>query len=272
MPDFVYEPLGDGRFMPTALARGPWSADHQHGGAPTGLITRAVELVPTDAPMRIARITCEFLGPLPLEEMAVTTEVLRPGRRVQWVEASIEAGGRVAMRAVALMVRTEEGISPVVDPEPAPVPGPDDDLPDAIGSLDVGEMFAGGAVEIRLSGSKRSWTEQGPGRAWFRLKVPLVAGEEPSPQQRAVSAADFGNGIGASLDWGQWLFVNSDLGVNLLRQPVGEWISLDSTMRVAGDGSALTETRLADTDGGIGVAAQSLFVAPSPGASSFGRD
>lgn len=272
MSDCVYEPLGGGRYMPTVLARGPWSPDHQHGGAPTGLLTREIELLDTDRPMRVARITCEFLGALPLEEMSVTARVTRPGRRVQWAEAEIEVAGRVAMRAVALLIRVEDGTSPEVDLEPPPAPGPDDGLPDAIAELDVGEMFAGGAVDIRLSGDKRSWLAQGPGRAWFRLKVPLVAGEEPSSQQRAVSAADFGNGIGASLDWGEWLFVNSDLNVNLLRVPRGEWISLDSTMRVSGDGTALTETRLADLQGGIGTASQSLFVAPSPGASSFGRE
>jgi len=272
MADCVYEPLGDGRFMPTELARGPWSPDHQHGGAPTGLLTRAVELVATEQPMRIARITCEFLGALPLAEMTVSARVVRPGRRVQWVEAEIEVDGRVAMRAVALTMRVQDGGSPEVHIEPPPSPGPDDGLPDAFSELDVGPMFAGGAVDIRLAGEKRSWVAQGPGRAWFRLKVPLVAGEQPSQQQRAVSAADFGNGIGASLDWGEWLFVNSDLTVNLLREPRGDWVSLDSTMRVAGDGTAQTETRLADAEGGIGTAAQSLFVAPSPGASSFGRD
>ena len=41
---YVTEP--DGRFRPTDLARGGWSADAQHGGPPGGLIARAVEQVP----------------------------------------------------------------------------------------------------------------------------------------------------------------------------------------------------------------------------------
>ena len=272
MTDFVYEPLGGDRFMPSELARGPWSPDHQHGGAPTGLLTRAVEQIETAHPMRIARITCEFFGALSLDEMLVKTSVVRPGKRVQWVEATIEIGGRVAMRAMALQIRVEPGTSPTVAMLPAPLPAPSTNLPSAVDVARAGPMFAGSAVDIRLSGDKQDWLAQGPGKAWFRLQVPLVAGEEPSPQQRVVSAADFGNGIGAALDWGEWLFVNSDLTVNLLREPQGEWISLDSTMRISGDGTALMETHLADTDGGIGTAAQSLFVAPSPGASSFGRE
>ena len=155
--------------------------------------------------------------------------------------------------------------------EPSHLIQPTVDLRSAVDHLDTDEMFAGHAVDIRMAGGKENWLAQGPGRAWFRLKVPLVAGEEPTAQQRAVSAADFGNGISAALDWGEWLFVNSDLTVNLSRAPVGEWILLDSVMRISGDGTALTETSLSDTHGGIGKAAQSLFVAPSSGASSFGK-
>jgi len=271
LSEAVYMPLGDGRFMPTELARGPWSKDHQHGGAPTGLLTRAVEQVETFQPMRLARITCEFLKPIPLSELLVTTRIMRPGRKVQWVAAQIESGGETVMSATALMIRTEASASAQVEIKPAPMPGPGPDLQSAIGELgEVGTMFAGGAVEILIAEHKQSWLDLGPGRAWFKLNVPLVAGEQPSSQQRAVSAADFGNGISASLDWGKWLFVNSDLTVNLLREPRGEWISLDSTTRISGDGTALTETSLADQHGGIGVAAQSLFVAPMSGASAFG--
>lgn len=272
MSGCVYRPLGDDRFMPTELARGPWSPDHQHGGAPTGLLARAVEGIETAQPMRLVRITCEFLGAVPLEELHVTAKVLRPGRRVQWVAATVGCGGKTVMRATALTIRVEDEVSPVVGLAPVNGPGPDAALPSAADAFrDLGPMFAGGAVEILISGGKEDWLSLGPGRAWFRLKVPLVEGEEPTPQQRAVSAADFGNGISATLDWGKWLFVNSDLSVNLLRAPRGEWIELDSETLIAGDGTALTQTRLADVDGGIGGAAQSLFVAPMPGASSFGR-
>jgi hypothetical protein len=270
MADYVYEPLGEDRYLPTTLARGPWSPEHQHGGAPTALLTRAVEKIETQSPMRIARITFEFLSALTLEQMKVSSRVVRPGRRVQWVESSIEIGARTVMRSMALCLRVEAGTSPEVGLEPAPEDFAPEGIPSAVDHLETDEMFAGDAVDIRLAGGKQSWTDQGPGRAWFRLKVPLVAGEQPSPQQRAVSAADFSNGISAALDWGEWLFVNSDLNVNLLRQPQGEWILLDSTMRLSGDGTGLTETRLSDTAGGIGTANQSLFVAPSPGASSFG--
>ena len=70
----------------------------------------------------------------------------------------------------------------------------------------------------------------GPGTAWFRLRVPVVAGEEMTPLQRVAAAADFGNGISSVVDWDDgWLFINPDLTVYLHRYPVGEWVGLEAT-------------------------------------------
>jgi len=270
-PTAVYVSLGDGSFMPTELARGPWSPGHQHGGAPTGLIVRELERVETFQPMRLARVTCEILAPVPIAEVHVSTKVVRPGKKVQWVEATMTCEGKPIVRAVALFIRVEAGATPEADLLPTPLPGPLD-CPDSMAEIkDLPLMFAGGAVDIRIASGKENWVDPGAGRAWFRLNVPLVEGEEPTPQQRAASAADFGNGISAPLSWFDWLFVNGDLTVNFSRMPQGEWISLDSVTRLSGDGTGLTETRLADTAGVIGVAAQSLFVQAQAGASDFGN-
>ena len=47
------------------------------------------------------------------------------------------------------------------------------------------------------------------------MRHPLVAGEEPSPLQRVLIAADAGNGVSAALDWRRYLFINTDLSVHL---------------------------------------------------------
>src|SRR5206468_5321107 len=67
----------------------------------------------------------------------------------------------------------------------------------------------------------------GPAFAWVALRMPVVAGEEPSALQRALAAADFGNGVSAALDWSAWAFINPDLTVYLEREPVGPWVGLD---------------------------------------------
>ena len=90
----------------------------------------------------------------------------------------------------------------------------------------------------------------------------MVAGEEPSALQRALAAADFGNGVSAALDWSAWAFINPDLTVYLEREPVGPWVGLDAQTRVGPDGIAVAESVLHDERGRIGRAVQALLVEP----------
>jgi acyl-CoA thioesterase len=62
------------------------------------------------------------------------------------------------------------------------------------------------------------------------------------------------------LDLSAYLFVNSDLTINLLRRPVGEWICLDARTQLSSLGGGLAESALYDEVGLIGRATQSLFV------------
>jgi acyl-CoA thioesterase len=100
----------------------------------------------------------------------------------------------------------------------------------------------------------------GPSAVWFRLQHPLIEGQAPSPYQRVAVAADSGNGISAILDFSAYMFVNSDLTINLLRRPVGEWICLDARTHLSSHGGGLTESSLFDVEGLIGCATQSLAV------------
>jgi hypothetical protein len=91
--------------------------------------------------------------------------------------------------------------------------------------------------------------------------MPIVAGEETSPLQRAVAFADFGNGLSRALDFAMHLFVNTDLTVHLHREPAGEWVALDARTDLDATGAGQAVSVLRDERGRIGVAAQSLFVA-----------
>jgi hypothetical protein len=73
-------------------------------------------------------------------------------------------------------------------------------------------------------------------------------------------AADSGNGISAVLDFARYLFVNSDLTINLLRCPQGEWICVDARTLLAPNGCGLAESQLFDEAGLVGRATQSLAV------------
>ena len=101
----------------------------------------------------------------------------------------------------------------------------------------------------------------GPCTAWFRLRSPIVAGETPSALQRLAAAGDFGNGISAALSWDDYLFINPDLTLYIEREPVGEWICLESETRIARDGIGVAESVLYDERGRVGRATQALLVA-----------
>lgn len=93
-----------------------------------------------------------------------------------------------------------------------------------------------------------------------RLRREPVAVPAPTPVQRTLAAADFGNGLAAELAFHSPLFVDTDLGVHLLREPRGEWIAVEGVTEHGPEGTALASSVLHDLDGPIGRAQQSLFV------------
>jgi hypothetical protein len=253
----VFEADGD-RMVPTELARGPWSPDAQHGGPPAALLARALEQAdPGDAHF-VSRLTIELLRPVPLAPLEVRTRTLRPGRKVQWVEGSLLAGDVEVARATALRLRTDATLDlPVPEPAPLALAGPTDGEPFAIQFPGTTDGFWN-AMELRVVAG--TFADVGAATIWFRLTVPLVAGETPSPLQRVAAAADFGNGVSAALERGKYLFINPDLSVFLHRHPVGEWVALEAQTIAEAHGVGVAESALHDERGRIGRSLQCLLV------------
>ena len=246
----------DGRFSASELARGPWDPDAQHGGAVAALLMRAFERCEGGDALAMARVTYEFLRPVPLGELEVKASVTQSHRRVQWLEGSIlDRSGIELVRARALRVMPAETGGVTV--EPPPPPGPDQGRPHHLEPPHGLRMFAD-AIEIRFVAGAFGG---GPSTAWFRLRNSLVAGEAPSPLQRLAASSDFGNGISAVLSWDEYLFINPDLTLYIDRDPVGEWICLQSKTTLASDGIGTAESVLFDESGRIGRAMQALLVA-----------
>lgn len=250
----------DGTFVPSGHARGPWDAGSQHGGAPAALLARAVERIGAPGPMLLARMTIEFLAPVPLAPLTIRAEVVRPGRRLHLVEATLAGGEAVLCRARAVRLRRDAVAVPERALPSARLPRPDGlarwRMPDRGGE----EAFGRSAMELRMVSG--AFLDPGPAAAWFRFARPLVGGEDPTPLQATLAAADFGNGLSQELDLDTHLFVNTDLTVHLAREPVGEWIGLESTTELGPEGTGLAVSTLHDERGPLGRALQSLFVAP----------
>jgi hypothetical protein len=257
----VFFDQGDGRFLASKLARGPWDPDALHGGAPAALLMREFERTANEPALQLARVTYELLRPVPLGELSVAAEVLRPGRRVRLLEGAITtADGTEVVRARALLLRGAEAFAGDPDPPPA---GPEQGVEHTPGEEGFvppySPMFAPDAIEIRFVSGVFG---NGPATAWFRMRVPLVAGEQPSALQRLAAAGDFGNGISAALPWDRHVFINPDLTLYLDRPPEGEWTCLEARTMIPPGGVGIAESTLYDRRGRVGRAIQALLVGP----------
>jgi hypothetical protein len=253
-----YEHDGKG-YLATELTRGPWDPGAQHAGPPAALLGREFDLLPEADDFQVCRITFEILRPIPIGPVEVEARIVRPGRRVQMLEADLRVDGEVLMMARAWRLRTApidlpaEAVAIPPGPSLPREPGPSTFLPSG---HDVGYHSA---MELRFASG--AFTELGPAVAWLRMRHPLVGDEEPTPLQRTLIAADVGNGISAAVDFRRFVFVNVDLTVQLERLPAGEWVCLDAITLPRDRGNATAESVLSDESGRLGRALQTLLVA-----------
>jgi hypothetical protein len=258
MPGAFYEPRGD-EFVATELTRGPWDPGAQHAGPPAALLGRAIERLDGGGEFQVGRIAFEILRPVPIGPVRVEARVVRPGRSVQLVEASLagDEGALMLARAWRLRARAVElPVEAISAPDPPPGPEAGKGFEFFPTGQEVGYHTA---MEGRSV--KGGFLEPGPATMWMRMRHQLVAGEAPTPLQRTLIAADVGNGISAVLDYRRYLFVNVDLTVHLERLPEGEWVCVDALTLPQPNGVGTCESVLFDERGRIGRAAQSLLIA-----------
>lgn len=258
MFDAFYERDGD-RLHATELTRGPWDAGAQHAGPPAALLGHAIEQLPETDEFQVGRLTFEILRSVPIAPLRVESRIVRPGRRVQMVEAELsDPGGEVLMRARGWRLRTARLELPGEALLASQPPAPPEEGTAAEFFPTEQEHGYHSAMEVRFVAG--GFLEPGPATAWLRMRFPLVAGEEPTPLQRTLVAADVGNGISASLDFRRYLFINVDLTVHLERMPQGEWVGVDAMTLPRHSGVGTAESTLFDGEGRIGRALQTLLI------------
>jgi hypothetical protein len=259
----VFEVEGE-KFLPTASSRAGWYPDALHGGPVAALFAREVERVEAPVPMMVVRLTVDLLRPVPTRPLTVATHVARSGKRIQVIDATMEAEGTVVARASALRIRLID--QPVPEhPRRDRIPGPES-LPPYVMREAGGEWFHTRAAEARFVAG--DFYEPGPATVWMRLAMPLVAGERPTPFQTVAAFSDFGNGLSRVLPRG-WLFINADLTVYLHRHPVDEWVCLRSRTDIDEGGIGVAQSELFDRNGAIGHALQGLVVEQGEAGAGF---
>jgi hypothetical protein len=254
-----YVPLGENRFRATDATVGPWSADLQHGGPPAALLGRMLESTLPRGDARVGRIAFDFLGPVAVGDVSLESTVERPGTRVELSRARLSVNGRGAMQASAWRIATQSGRVPAIaarTPAIPPLPGPQ---PRVLFHR-VPQFGYADALEWRFA--EGAFDALGPAVAWARSRVPLVEGEATSPLARLLLIVDSANGISAELEPSRFTFVPVELTVSIHRYPSTEWIGMRARTAVDGDGIGLVSADLFDEEGPLGIALQTLFVAP----------
>jgi hypothetical protein len=256
-PAAILRADGD-RLVPSILAQGPWNPHHLHGGPICGALARAIEACPSPVPMRVARMTVEMTRAVPMEPFAVRAEITRAGKRIQQLDARLEAGGQTLARASALRMRVGEWDAELAaaardEPVPERKPGPAGDAPRLL-------QFAPGFIRSLDFLRTRAPEPGGQGIVWARMRVPLVERETPSPFVRLATICDFASGTGNALDFTRYTSINPDLSLHVLREPRGEWIGIVARSRVEADGIGQSHGTLFDDEGPVARALASLLV------------
>jgi len=258
VPEAFYDALSPGRFQATTATVGPWAAHLSHGSPPAALLLYGMERAHPREDVRVARVTFDFFGPVTVGEVTLTTEIVRPGARVELSRARLATAGKVDMEAAAWRIAAAPGRVPeVLDPREVPrLPGPQAQttFPD-IRSFGYGE-----ALEWRFV--EGSFSEAGPATVYARPRLPLVGGEATSALGRLLLMVDSANGISAALPLTAFTFVPVELTVSVSRHPRTEWVGMRARTTIDPDGIGHTHADLFDEAGYLGTALQTLFVAP----------
>jgi hypothetical protein len=241
------------------FTRGPWSPDLLHGGAVGALFAETAQevMVPDGEPVRL---TVDLLKPVPLRPMTVSTDVVRTGRRLQLVDTSLRFEGSLGARASLLVLRRSPLEAEGLNPPMAPPDDSPDDASEAWSRDPEAESFVGGGQDFRFL---HRGAQLGHGIAWFRLRRDVFDdGVRPSPLARAAAASDVGGAVSARRGEGMAdvSFINADISIHLARQPVGEWIRLQSTSTWESTGVGAVASELSDAGGPFGRANQALVL------------
>jgi len=252
-----YRSLTDTSWEPTEHVQGAWLPDEQHMAPVAGLVTHALEQFEPRPDLQLCRLSFEILGVLPRWTTEITCRMVRPGRTIELVEATMVAGDRPVIRASGWRLSRQD-TGAVAGGLPEPMPGPHH-LPTWLGM----SHWTGGFIES-LEFRVAPGGEPGRQRVWLRTDVALLDPGPAGDLAEFVKLVDSANGIAARVDPREWVFPNTDLQIHLWRRPEAGWVGLDTRSTIGSDGVGLTHTVLHDRHGPVGRAEQILTVRRRP--------
>ena len=251
-PDAFYVRLSEHRFVSTLHSQGAWQPGEQHLAPASGLILAEMERrLPSDK--LVSRASFDVLGVIQSGELSIDVEVVRPGRSIELIEASMRHDNLTSIRARIWRLAATD-TTHVQGLEWTPLPPPDAMRPLAFSSVWGGGFI--GSLEARQDADARP----GRGRSWVRTRCPLVEAETDPPVAGFLKLVDTANGLVVRERPGSVFFANVDLTVHFVRQPEAGWVGFDTHVNFGPTGLGETFSVMSDIRGPVGTAAQSLTV------------
>lgn len=249
-------------YQPTKHAQGAWNEHEQHMAPATGVLTAELNGYAPQDNMRIARISLDILGLIPLDDFTITTRCIRPGKTIELIEAVMSSRGRDAIIARAWRLMTQD-TSEIAGLEDQKILHKPEDLP----VWDEMKGWPGGFIEsVRLVTDEHR--RPGCGMVWITNDVEMIEDVPTDDLVHLLGMVDTANGVVPRLGLGlsklEWMFPNTDLQIHMHRAPQGRWLGIEAVQQYGNDGIGLTSAILHDTQGPFGRSEQILTIRPMP--------
>jgi hypothetical protein len=239
------------QLIPAPIARSMWSPDQMHGVAVSGALARGLELRLAElgrGDLQPARYSVDLFQPARMSPSTVTTEVVREGKRICLIDATLRQDGKPVARASCIfLLPTETPSGDVWTPTDHPEAPPADVVPPSeearVPFFTSDSPWSQSFPEHQNAGRKQTW----------QAGLPVVEGEAGTPFQSVASVADATSML---VNWGTEgvQFINTDITLALARPPVGREVGLSTTDRVECNGIAVGTVEVFDRAGPLGTA------------------
>ncbi len=233
-------------------AQGAWNPHEQHMAPATGIISYELEQFMPRPDLRIGRVSLDIYGLIAFGEFSIHTKVIRAGKTIELIEASMQANGKTCIVARAWRMMTQDttsiqGLEDVVVQQP-------EQLPVWMGM----RMWPGGFIQSINARCNEAKRQAGRGLVWVSTELDMVEGTVTSDFCRSMGMIDMANGIVPRQSPKEWAFPNLDLQIHLHRLPRGPWLGLETVQQYGADGIGLTSSVLHDIYGPFGRSEQIL--------------
>lgn len=206
--------------------------------------------------MRIGRISFDIFGIIYLEPFTITTRVIRPGKTIELIEATMQVQDKTCIVARAWRMMTQNSRE---------IHGIEDNViytPSELPNWDGMKRWPGGfiqSIQLRVAPEHRP----GKGIVWITTEKHMVERQNTSDFARLMGLVDTANGIvPRQQDAFDWAFPNLDLQIHMYRLPSGLWLGLETIQQYGSDGIGLTSSILHDIHGPFGRSEQILTLRP----------